>query len=159
LGRYRVREISEIGEVDPSLLGTVHALLPQLSSSPPPFFPEHLAEIVSSPASRLLVAEDEAGEVHGMLTLALFRVPTGVRAWIEDVVVDERARGQRLGGRLVEAALRLAGEAGARTVDLTSRPSRIAAHELYLRSGFEVRDTTVYRYDLQAKQPPAGEGG
>ena len=82
----------------------------------------------------------------GMLTLAVFQTPTGVRAWIEDVVVDDAARGAGVASALVEAALDLADERGARTVDLTSRPSREAANRLYLRLGFELRETNVYRY-------------
>lgn len=82
-----------------------------------------------------------------MLTLALFRIPTGVRAWIEDVVVDEAARGQGVGAELTGAAIRLANQRGARTVDLTSRPSREAANRLYQRLGFVQRETNVYRFE------------
>jgi ribosomal protein S18 acetylase RimI-like enzyme len=77
----------------------------------------------------------------------MFRAPTGVRAWIEDVVVEAEARGQGIGEALVAEAVRVASEAGARTVDLTSRPSRDAANRLYEKAGFEMRDTNVYRFD------------
>ena len=83
----------------------------------------------------------------GSLTLALLRTPTGTRAWIEDVIVDESARGQGAGEALVAEAIRLAAQAGARTVDLTSRPSRDAANALYEKIGFRMRETNVYRYD------------
>lgn len=157
---YSIAEVgaSEIGTSEGAASGAsgqgeevysdILALIPQLSSSPPAFTREHLDEIVSSPASRLLVARDEDGRVHGMLTLAIFRAPTGVRAWIEDVVVNETLRGGGLGAALVAAALDTARAAGARTVDLTSRPSREAANRLYLRLGFEQRDTNIYRYQL-----------
>src|SRR5262245_4086229 len=95
----------------------------------------------------MLLAEDDEGTVIGSLTLALFRTPTGTRAWIEDVVVDEAARGQGAGETLVEEAIRLAAASGARTVDLTSRPSRDAANALYEKMGFHMRETNVYRYD------------
>ena len=88
------------------------------------------------------------GAIVGSLTLVLVRIPTGLRAIIEDVVVDEQCRGQGVGRALNEAALELARDAGAVTVDLTSRPSREAANRLYLSLGFEVRDTNVYRYKL-----------
>jgi ribosomal protein S18 acetylase RimI-like enzyme len=105
--------------------------------------------MAGSPASVLLVATTGAGAVIGSLTLALFRVPTGLRAWIEDVVVDEAARGAGAGEALVREAVRRAGVAGAKTVDLTSRPSREAANRLYLRLGFEARTTNVYRYSVE----------
>jgi len=88
------------------------------------------------------------GEIVGMLTLAVFRIPTGVRAWIEDVVVDEHQRGRGVGEALTQAALELASAMGARTVDLTSRPSRDIANRLYKRMGFELRETNVYRRKL-----------
>src|ERR1700758_686861 len=105
--------------------------------------------MVASPATTLFVARDgTGGEIVGMLTLILVRIPTGVRAWIEDVVVAEEARGMGCGEALSRAALEAASGAGARTVDLTSRPSRDAANRLYQRLGFEPRETNVYRYDM-----------
>ena len=104
--------------------------------------------MVTSPASVLLVARDPSGTIVGSLTLALFRVPTGLRAWIEDVVVDESARGGGVGEALVMDAVHRAEQAGARSVDLTSRPSRESANRLYRRLGFEERTTNVYRRTL-----------
>lgn len=147
--------ISEATEADGALLEELARLLPQLSSAPPPFGPEELGEIVASPAARLLVAREDDGRILGTLTLALFRAPTGIRAWIEDVVVDTEARGSGLGSALVERALEVAAAAGARTVDLTSRPSREAANRLYRRLGFEERETNVYRYRVEGP----GHGG
>ena len=135
---------------DPELVGAMTSLVPQLSSSAPPPSAYHLEDIVNSPATTLFLARDENRTVIGSLTLALFRVPTGMRAWIEDVVVDEAARGSGAGSALVEAALELAREADARTVDLTSRPDREAANRLYLRLGFKRRETNVYRIELEA---------
>ena len=97
----------------------------------------------------LLAVDDASGEILGSLTLAWFRIPTGVRAWIEDVVVDESARGRGVGEALNLDALERARALGARTVDLTSRPSREAANRLYQRIGFELRDTNVYRFSLE----------
>jgi len=102
---------------------------------------------VSAQAVRVLVARTD-GTINGTLTLALFPIPTGLRAWIEDVVVDDAARGHGVASALTREALRLAREAGARTVDLTSRPSRVAAGRLYETLGFEIRDTRMYRYAL-----------
>lgn len=122
-------------------------LIPQLSSSNPPPTRAQLEALVASEASTLFVARVD-GRIVGSLTLAMFRIPTGVRAWIEDVVVDEAARGHGVGEALNRAALDRAREAGAITVELTSRPSREAANRLYLRMGFVTRDTNVYRFTL-----------
>ena len=123
------------------------ALLPQLSSSAAPLTRADLDAITGSPATMLFVARS-AGSLVGSLTLAVFAIPTGTRAWIEDVVVDETQRGRGVGSALVRAALVAAGEMGAKTVDLTSRPSRQDANRLYQRLGFEARQTNVYRYEL-----------
>jgi ribosomal protein S18 acetylase RimI-like enzyme len=103
--------------------------------------------MVSSPASDVFVARVD-GNIVGSLTLVTFRIPTGIRAWIEDVVVDESARGHGVGEALNQAAIEEARRKGAVTVDLTSRPSREAANRLYQRIGFVQRDTNVYRYSL-----------
>lgn len=139
--------VHEATEVSDALVAAFARLIPQLSSSNPPPTREELVEMVESEASTLLVAEHE-GEIVGTLTLVLFRIPTAVRAWIEDVVVDSEARGLGVGQALNEEALALARAAGAATVDLTSRPSREAANRLYQRIGFVQRSTNVYRYDL-----------
>ena len=133
-------------EVDDALVAAFERLTPQLSRSSPPPSAEQLAEIVASPATHLLVARDVDGTILGSLTLVLFRIPTGLRAWIEDVVVDEAARGRGVGEALNRFALDVAAERGARSVDLTSRPSREAANRLYRRLGFEPRETNVYRH-------------
>lgn len=142
--------IEEITEVTDELVAALRRLVPQLSSSNPPPTREQLAEMVGSPAIALLVARepDAGGEIVGSLTLAVFRIPTGLRAWIEDVVVDESRRGKGIGEALTREALATAQRAGATTVDLTSRPSRETANRLYQRIGFERRDTNVYRYKL-----------
>jgi ribosomal protein S18 acetylase RimI-like enzyme len=124
-------------------------LIPQLSKSSPPPTQEQVAEMVQAPASDVLVARLD-GAIVGTLTLVTFRIPTGVRAWIEDVVVDDSARGHGVGDQLNRFALQVARDKGAKTVDLTSRPSREAANRLYQRIGFQPRDTNVYRYDLDA---------
>ncbi len=144
-------EVREATEVTPELVAAFERLIPQLSTSSPPPTGDELRDIVASEASKLLVAVDpSSGEIVGSLTLVLFRIPTGVRAWIEDVVVDQAARGQGVGEALNRHALDVARAAGARTVDLTSRPTRQAANRLYQRIGFEPRETNVYRYRLEA---------
>ena len=136
-------------QVTSELLDAFARLVPQLSKSNPAPTEKELAAIVASRASVLFVAYDEDDEIVGSLTLVLFRIPTGLRAWIEDVVVDESARGKGVGHRMNEAAIEYARKAGAKTIDLTSRPSREVANRLYQRLGFEKRDTNVYRYVLE----------
>ena len=148
--RIEAVESIEGGDVAAELREAFDRLTPQLSSSNPPPTDAEIASIVESPATVLLVARDEGagGRIVGSLTLALFRIPTGLRAWIEDVVVDGEARGKGVGEALNRHALDVARQAGARTVDLTSRPSREQANRLYRRIGFVQRETNVYRYDL-----------
>jgi ribosomal protein S18 acetylase RimI-like enzyme len=135
-------------KVDPELIEAFERLIPQLSSSSPPPTETELAAIVSSRAAVLFVARDDDGFIIGSLTLVLFRIPTGLRAHIDDVVVDDAARGKGVGELLSRTALDYARDAGARTVDLTSRPSREAANRLYQRIGFVLRNSNVYRYEL-----------
>jgi ribosomal protein S18 acetylase RimI-like enzyme len=144
-------QISEVTEVTPEVVEAFDRLIPQLSSSNPPPREEDLKAIVTSRASVLLVARDpeNAGRIVGSLTLVLFRIPTGVRAWIEDVVVDGEARGRGVGDALNRFAIDHARRAGARTVDLTSRPDRDAANRLYRRIGFQPRATNVYRLTIE----------
>ncbi len=126
-------------------------LVPQLSKTSVPPDRAALDRIVSSPAVTLLIARTD-GRISGTLTLVMFPIPTGTRAWIEDVVVDEAAGRKGIGTELSREALRIAQQAGARTVDLTSRPSRVAAGRLYEKIGFQPRETRVYRYLVQG--PP-----
>ena len=167
--------IERCNAVDDALVGAFARLHPQLSSSPPPDAAA-LERIVNHPANTLLIARadaggsarestddtdaaaahadanagvtPDAGDIVGAMTLVLFPLASGVRAWIEDVVVDESARGRGIGAALNRRAIEIAREAGARTVDLTSRPDREAANRLYARLGFEQRSTNVYRLSL-----------
>jgi ribosomal protein S18 acetylase RimI-like enzyme len=140
-----VEELTAAGAED---LASLTALIPELSSSAPTLTGAELDAIVASPATVLFVAR-RAERVVGSLTLVVFRAPTGPRAWIEDVVVAASERGGGIGAALVRAALERASASGARTVDLTSRPSREAANRLYVRLGFEQRQTNVYRHSLE----------
>jgi ribosomal protein S18 acetylase RimI-like enzyme len=141
-------EVTEATSVTPELVEAFARLIPQLSRSAPPPDQAALEAIVTSRCSVLLVATDDSGAIVGSLTLVLFRIPTGMRAWIEDVVVDEASSRQGVGEALNREALRRAAAVGVRTVDLTSNPRREAANRLYQRIGFEKRETNVYRYEL-----------
>lgn len=137
--------ISVAEVVDDELVDAFAQLIPQLSSSSPPPGREQLSALVDGADTVLFLARRE-GSIVGSLTLAFYRIPTGMKAWIEDVVVDESARGLGIGRLLNEAALAEAQRRDAKDVSLTSRPSREAANRLYQRIGFERRDTNVYRF-------------
>jgi ribosomal protein S18 acetylase RimI-like enzyme len=134
-GAIRVADV-----VDDELVAAFERLIPQLSSSSPPPSRDQLVELVENDDTVLFLALVN-GQIMGILTLAFYRIPTGLKAWIEDVVVDDAARGSGLGAALNEARVR-----GAKDVSLTSRPAKEAANRLYKRIGFETRETNIYRY-------------
>lgn len=138
--------IERASSASPELEDAFQRLIPQLTSSTTPMDIEEIEDFLSQQSIELILYRGEDGDIQGMLTLVTFTIPTGTRAWIEDVVVDDAARGHGAGLQLVNAALELAHNLGAKTVDLTSRPSREAANRLYQRAGFEKRDTNVYRH-------------
>ncbi len=139
-------EIVEVTEYSQNLKEAMNSFIPQLSSSAVPLDEEFLSTIISTRCTQLFVAVED-GEYFGCLTLVTFPIPTGIRAWIEDVVVDEKARGKGVGRLLSEHAIDIARENGAKTVDLTSRPSRVAANNLYKDIGFIERSTNIYRFE------------
>ena len=143
-------EIQAIEQVTDELVAAAGRLLPQLSSSAAPLDADDLVRVISHQATTLFVARRD-GTIVGMLTLVTFPLPSGLRARIEDVVVDQDARGRGVGSALTMAALDLAQAQGARSIDLTSRTSRVEANRLYQQLGFQLRDSNVYRY-----QPESG---
>ncbi len=141
----RVSVVQESGD---DLVEGLNRLLPQLSTTASPLTSAQVDELIRSEASTIFVARD--GEnIVGSLTLVVFPLPTGLRAWIEDVVVDESARGFGVGEALTLAAIDEARRREVRSIDLTTRPSREAANRLYARLGFVRRETNVYRFFLE----------
>lgn len=153
--RYSPRmsvEVEAVHQVTDELVEVAGRLLSQLSRSAAPFDADGLARIVGHQAITLFIARS-GGVIVGMLTLVTFPLPSGLRARIEDVVVDQDSRGQGIGTALTMAAIDLAQQHGARSIDLTSRASRVAANRLYERLGFQLRDSNVYRYQPQVPAP------
>jgi ribosomal protein S18 acetylase RimI-like enzyme len=141
--------IYQADELTGELVEAVDRLTVQLSPNASKPGWEGLDEVVGSKSTSLYVAEDDDGRIVGMATLVIYRIFTGVKAWIEDVVVDEKARRQGIGEALCRHMIHEARELDVETIDLTSRPSREAANRLYQKLGFEKRDTNVYRLTLE----------
>jgi ribosomal protein S18 acetylase RimI-like enzyme len=141
-------QVEVLDEVTGEVVDAFGRLLPQLSRSAKPPGKAELDAIVGCPANTVLLARS-AGAITGTMTLVMFPLPSGLRAWIEDVVVDESARRQGTAEAMMRESLRLARAAGARTVDLTSRPAREAAGRLYERLGFKIRESRLYRYTFE----------
>ena len=140
-------DIDIVTDVGDELVAAFERLIPQLSNSAPPPGRDGLEAIVGNPNCALFVARVD-GEIVGSLTLAMYPLPTRMKAWIDDVVVDAAARGHGVATALSQAALDEARRRGAKEVDLTSQPKREAANRLYVQLGFVARDTNVYRYTL-----------
>jgi ribosomal protein S18 acetylase RimI-like enzyme len=138
--------IDIVTQADEELYDAFQRLIPQLTNNNPPPSLNDLAVLVRDASSTLMVARDEHGEIVGALTLTVYRVPTGIRSIIEDVIVDTSARGQGIGDALMKYAINLAREKGAQNISLTSNPMREAANRLYLRVGFKKRETNAYQY-------------
>ncbi|GAA5100070.1 GNAT family N-acetyltransferase [Nocardia iowensis] len=137
--------VEALSVVDDEIVEAVGRLLPQLSQSAKRLDREALTQLASTESTTVLIARDD-GKIVGTLSLVMYPIPSGLRARIEDVVVDEAARGHGIGAVLIEQAKMRASAAGARTLDLTSRPSRTAANRLYERLGFQPRESQVYRF-------------
>ena len=135
-------KIERVTEATPELVETIERLLPQLSEARTP---PTLAELTQTVAGEtLLVARDDDGRIVGTLTLVVYRVSSGLKARVEDVIVDHEARGQGIGEALTREAMRRATEVGVRTIELSSMPYRESANRLYRRLGFVRRPTNVY---------------
>ncbi|MFE5284823.1 GNAT family N-acetyltransferase [Nocardia sp. NPDC056611] len=137
--------VETLTEVDDEIVEAFGRLLPQLSQTASRLDREALAQLASAESTTVLVARS-GGKIVGTLSLVMFPIPSGLRARVEDVVVDDSARGQGIGAALIEEAKTRATAAGARTLDLTSRASRAAANRLYERLGFRARESRVYRF-------------
>jgi ribosomal protein S18 acetylase RimI-like enzyme len=141
--------VDRVTEVTDELVEVMARLLPQLSTTAVAPDRAALEEIVASDTSALFVARlAPGGAIVGSITLLVYRIPSGVHAVVEDVVVDKSARGHGVGASMLDEVIQLAQRRGARHLNLTSRSSREAANRLYKRAGFVIRDTNVYRLNL-----------
>ena len=137
-------QIEVAARADDELYEAFQRLVPQMTQNNPPPTREELAALIQEPSSTLLLVRSDDGQIIGALTLAVYRVPTGVRSIIEDVIVDMSARGQGAGEALMQAAIRIAREKGAQKIALSSNPMRVAANNLYVKLGFQKRETNAY---------------
>ncbi len=145
-------EITIVTSASGELWQALLRLVPQLTSNNLPPSGEQLAALVNSESSTLLIARHPNADspIIGVACLTVYRVPTGIRAIIEDVIVDETVRGKGIGEGLVRSCLEIAREKGAAAVVLTSNPKREAANQLYLKMGFTRRETNSYIYNLRS---------
>ena len=141
--------IREVKRYSKEVHKAVARLLPQLDPDVEAITKKRLKAIIKSGNSHFFIAESKEGEIAGMLTAVVYLIPTGIKFWVEDVVVDQSFRGKGIGKKLMLHAMKFAKIIGAGFVDLTSSPSRIAANKLYNDLGFELRETNVYRYNLE----------
>ncbi|NWF64225.1 MAG: GNAT family N-acetyltransferase [Chloroflexi bacterium] len=145
-------QIEIVYQADDELYEAFQRLIPQLTNTNPPPTQEELVALIQEPASTLMIARSDDGQIIGALTLTVYRVPTGVRSIIEDVIVDLSVRGQGIGEALMLRAIEIAKEKGAGNITLTSNPQRVAANSLYVKLGFQKRETNAYQMKL-SKQP------
>jgi ribosomal protein S18 acetylase RimI-like enzyme len=141
--------IKEITRFSIRVFDAVLKLIPQLNPDSELISKEHFKEILKSKRTHFFIAELDNKKIAGILTIATYDIPTGSKVWIEDVVVDESERGKSIGKELMLFAIDFARSKGAESIELTSRPSRFAANQLYRKLGFSIRETNVYRYHLK----------
>ena len=141
-------QIEIVYQADDELYEAFQRLVPQLTNNNPPPTRADLSALIQEPASTLMIARSDDGQIIGALTLTVYRVPTGIRSIIEDVIVDISARGQGIGDALMVRAIEIAKEKGASNITLTSNPLRVAANKLYVKMGFEKRETNAYQMKL-----------
>lgn len=141
-------QIDVATRADDELYEAFQRLVPQLTSNNPPPTQGELVALIQEPSSTLLLARADDGGIVGALNLTVYRVPTGVRSIIEDVIVDTSARGRGVGQALMQRAIELAKGKGAKNIALTSNPARAAANRLYVKLGFKKRETNAYQLNL-----------
>jgi len=142
----RVRKIDDYSE---RVFNAILKLLPQLTPGTPLPSGEYVKTLLASESIHFFIAELDDDQIVGMLTIATYNIPTGLKVWIEDVVVDGSQRGMGLGKELINFAIEYSGSLGAKSVSLTSRPSRVEANELYRKMGFVQYETNVYKYNFK----------
>jgi GNAT superfamily N-acetyltransferase len=142
-------KIKEINRFSNRVFNSVLRLLPQLDSGAKLPTKAHFKRILRSKRTHFFIAELDYKIIAGILTICTYDIPSGTKVWIEDVLVDESQRGKGIGKELMFFAINFAKSAGAESIELTSRPSRVEANQLYKKIGFVLRETNVYRYSLK----------
>ncbi|KIO75972.1 hypothetical protein TH53_17535 [Pedobacter lusitanus] len=141
-------KIEEITNYTSEIKNTVAYFLKLLQGNSTGISDHQLQEIISSENSHLFFAINDHDVYMGMLTVGIYQSPTGKKAWIEDVVVDEAFRGQGVGQTLTTFAVRFARQHQVDLLALTSSPVRVAANNLYKKLGFQPKETNVYKMIL-----------
>lgn len=144
-------EIKELKESTSTVMAELQKLIEQLSTKSHIISKKKLNKIIQDESTQLFIAKETGGKIIGTLTLVNYQIPTGLKFWIEDVVVDSNFRGRGVGQKLTESAMEYAEKKGGSSINLTSNPKRKAAHQLYVKMGFKQRETDVFRYEIQSK--------
>jgi ribosomal protein S18 acetylase RimI-like enzyme len=142
-------KIKKINRFSTRVFEAVLRLLPQVASKGDLPTKQYFKSIFTSENIHFFIAELDDKQIAGMLTIGTYLTPSGAKAWIEDVVVDETQRGKGIGKELMLFAINYLKALGAESVALTSRPSRLAANRLYQKIGFIQYETNVYKYLLR----------
>ena len=144
-------EIKELKESTSTVMAELQKLIEQLSTKSHIISKKKLNKIIQDESTQLFIAKETGGKIIGTLTLVSYQIPTGLKFWIEDVVVDSNFRGRGVGQKLTESAMEYAEKKGGSSINLTSNPKRKAAHQLYVKMGFKQRETDVFRYEIHSK--------
>ena len=139
-------EIKQIKEITPDIVSAFSRLMPQLAPHLKAPQMEDLSHIVNDKNKYIFIASNP--QIVGTITLVIVKIPSGTRAWIEDVIVDQHARGQSIGEKMLLHVIEFAKKLNVASINHTSSPSRIAANKLYQKLGFNLRETNVYRIDV-----------
>ena len=142
-------KIKRITRFSKRVFDAVLRLLPQLAPDAEMPDEQYFKSLLKSRNVHFFIAELDNKQIVGMLTIGTYDIPTGTKAWIEDVVVDESHRGKGFGEELMFFVVNYSKTLGASAVSLTSRPSRVAANKLYQKIGFKQYETNIYKYPLK----------
>lgn len=133
--------------VTEAMVNAFEKLIPQLSPNSAVPSKSELEDLINCDNTLVILAEED--KIIGTLTLVFTKIPTGNKVWIEDVIVDNAARGKGVGEELIRYAIEYVNSKGIKQINLTSTPDKTVANKLYQKIGFIKRETNVYRLTIE----------